>query len=322
MDDDLAVFPQAGAFRAHSRHVFQGEMHDAALARRHGIQAEGLARSLHAFRSDARGHAQLFEAQCAVAPAIDMDFFVERGFETQRPKREMLDGLQHFRAALQQNLLVFAVDVRGHFRLAFPGTRVRCEKVHRRFQFQPRGADDLFQKAPQRIGGCLPVELVVSNEILCHVPLEQISSWPSVQDNFSKASCRALALPVQAAGASGSSTTAARYPRYCWSEYTTRDRSKTGKSRTSRPWKWASSSSLSAAAGRSRSSASFSKRGTSKRPRPPAGCNRDLSTPGPLPTARARGAARWRRATRNSTQTRWASARTSGSIRPLGCCPP
>ena len=42
MDDDVALFARADAFRAHAGHIFQREMHDAALPRGHGIQLKGL----------------------------------------------------------------------------------------------------------------------------------------------------------------------------------------------------------------------------------------------------------------------------------------
>lgn len=56
MDDDLAFFAHADALCAHAGDLFHGEVHDAALAGRHGIQAKGLLGLLHAFRSHARGH--------------------------------------------------------------------------------------------------------------------------------------------------------------------------------------------------------------------------------------------------------------------------
>jgi hypothetical protein len=42
MNDHLAVLADSDAFRAHAWHILQGEMHDAALARTHGIQAKRL----------------------------------------------------------------------------------------------------------------------------------------------------------------------------------------------------------------------------------------------------------------------------------------
>jgi hypothetical protein len=56
MDDDLAILANAHAFGAYSVYIFQRQMHDTALARRHGIQPEWLARSLHALGSNARRH--------------------------------------------------------------------------------------------------------------------------------------------------------------------------------------------------------------------------------------------------------------------------
>src|SRR5207249_1119110 len=69
MDDHLAVFADAGAFRAHPGHILQGHMHDAALARRHGIQAEGLVRSLHAFGGHRGGPEEFLKTQRGVGAA-------------------------------------------------------------------------------------------------------------------------------------------------------------------------------------------------------------------------------------------------------------
>ena len=87
MNDDLAFFAHADTLRAHAGHVFERQMHNAAFARGHGIQAEGLFRGLHAFRSHTSGHFQLFKAQRAVAAAIDMNFFVVRRLQAQRPAK-------------------------------------------------------------------------------------------------------------------------------------------------------------------------------------------------------------------------------------------
>ena len=63
MNDHLAVLSHAHALRAHAGNVLHRQVHDAALARGHGIQAEGLLGLLHAFRGDARGHFQFLETQ-------------------------------------------------------------------------------------------------------------------------------------------------------------------------------------------------------------------------------------------------------------------
>src|SRR5437667_5317982 len=57
MNDDLAFFADAHTLRANSGNILQRQMDDAALARGHGIQPEGLARTLHALRGHARRHA-------------------------------------------------------------------------------------------------------------------------------------------------------------------------------------------------------------------------------------------------------------------------
>src|SRR6266478_43952 len=118
MDDDLTFFPHAHAFCAYSIHILQRHMHDAPLARGHGVQPERLARSLHAFRGHARRHAQFFKTQRAIAARIDVNFFMVGRIQTQRPEGEVFERFQNFRAALQKNLFVLAVEIGEHFRVA------------------------------------------------------------------------------------------------------------------------------------------------------------------------------------------------------------
>ena len=56
VDDNLAFFAHADALRANAGNVLQGEVDNAALSRRHGIQAEGLLGLLYALCGDTRGH--------------------------------------------------------------------------------------------------------------------------------------------------------------------------------------------------------------------------------------------------------------------------
>ena len=130
MNDHLAFFAHTHAFRADSGHVLQGQMHDAALARRHGIQPERLARSLHAFRSNARGHSQFFKTESAVAAGVDVNFFMIGRFQSQRPESEVLEGLQNFRAAFQENRFVLAVEIGKHFGVAFRACSVSRNGPH------------------------------------------------------------------------------------------------------------------------------------------------------------------------------------------------
>src|SRR5579864_1040565 len=93
VDHHSTLFTQANALGANAGHFLQRQMHDAPLARRHGVKPERLVRALYAFCRDARRHAQLFKAQGAIAAAVQMNFFVVRRFEAQRAKREMLERL-------------------------------------------------------------------------------------------------------------------------------------------------------------------------------------------------------------------------------------
>ncbi len=119
VNDDLAFFAHADAFGADTGDVFEGEMHDAALARGHGVEAERLPGAFDALGSDFGGHAEFFEAQGAVAAAIDVNFFVEGGLEAESAECEMLDGFQHLSVSFEQDFFVAAVEVGDDFGVAF-----------------------------------------------------------------------------------------------------------------------------------------------------------------------------------------------------------
>ena len=115
----MAFFAHADAFGADAGDVFEGEVDDAALARGHGIEAEGLAGAFDAFGGDFGGHAEFFEAEGAVAAAIDVNFFVEGGLEAQGAESEMLDGFEDFGVSFEQDFFVAAVEVGDDFGVAF-----------------------------------------------------------------------------------------------------------------------------------------------------------------------------------------------------------
>jgi len=56
MDDDLAGGADADAFGANAGDGLQGQMDNATLARIHGIELEGLTRSLHSLGGGASHH--------------------------------------------------------------------------------------------------------------------------------------------------------------------------------------------------------------------------------------------------------------------------
>src|SRR6202040_568194 len=121
-------------------------MHDAALARGHGIQAEWLARSLHAFSGNARRHAQFFKTQRAVAAAIDVYLFMESRFQPQRPEGEVFERFQKFRAALQENLFVLAVEIGEHFRVASGAFSISRNRVYVYLQLERGNTHHSLQK--------------------------------------------------------------------------------------------------------------------------------------------------------------------------------
>src|SRR5215472_3316604 len=229
MNDHLAVLSHAHALRAHARNVLHRQVHDAALARGHGIQAEGLLGLQYAFRSDARGHFQFFETQRPVAAAIDVNFLVVGRFQPQRLEGQVFECLQNLAASLQQNLLVAPVEIGEHFCLAFCGSAVSGSGAHVDVQVEAASAHDAFKKLPQRLGGGPPVKLAVSNEFKGHKApyLKWCFQRPDSPCLYNRAlgrlpaklashSCRAPACRERAADASGSNTTAARSPPRCW----------------------------------------------------------------------------------------------------------
>ncbi len=157
MDDDLAVFPHPDALCAYSRHIFQRHMHDAAFARGHGIQPERLAGTLHAFRSHARGHAQFFKTQRAVATGIDVNLFMVGRIQPQRAEGEVFERFQNLAAVLQEKLFVLAVEIGEHFRIASRARAFRRNGPHVHVQLQPGNAHHIFQELAQSFGGRLAV---------------------------------------------------------------------------------------------------------------------------------------------------------------------
>lgn len=168
MDDDLTLIADAYAFGAHSGHILQRHVHDAALPRRHGIQPERLAGSLHALRRNTRRHAQFLKPQRAVAAAIDMNLFMVSRLQPQRPKSQVFERFQNFTAVLQENFFVFAVQIGKHFRATYGTLPFRRNRPHAYFQLQPGSTHDILQKLTQRIGRCLAVQFPIADEFLSH----------------------------------------------------------------------------------------------------------------------------------------------------------
>jgi len=117
MNDHLTLFSDAHTLGPNARHIFERQVHNAAFARRHRIEAERLFRGLYALGGHARRHPQLFKPQCAVTAAVEMDFFVKGGLDPQSAKRKMLERFQHFGTALEQDFLVAPIKIGNHFGL-------------------------------------------------------------------------------------------------------------------------------------------------------------------------------------------------------------
>ena len=102
MDDHLALRAEANAFRPHAMDRLEREVDDAPFARIHWIEFERLAGGLDPFGGGASHHFQFFDAQGAVAGAVQEDFVLERRFEAKSAKGQMFDGLEEFGATLEQ----------------------------------------------------------------------------------------------------------------------------------------------------------------------------------------------------------------------------
>jgi hypothetical protein len=169
----LAFFAHADAFGADAGDVFEGEVDDAALAGGHGIEAEWLAGAFDAFGGDFGGHAEFFEAQGAVAAAIDVNFFVESGFETESAECEMLDGFEDFGVSFEQDFFVAAVEVGDDFGVAFQAGVFGRNGADGYFQLEAGGADAVVEKFLQRFRGGGAIEFAVANEVGDHKLLER-----------------------------------------------------------------------------------------------------------------------------------------------------
>src|SRR5450755_2711682 len=140
VDYYLAFFAHADAFGADAGDVFAGEVDDAALARGHGIEAEGVAGAFDAFGGDFGGHAEFFYAEGAVAAAIDVNFFVEGGLEAEGAESEMLDGFEDFGVSFEEDFLVAAVEVGDDFGVAFQAGAFWRDGADGYFEFEAGGA--------------------------------------------------------------------------------------------------------------------------------------------------------------------------------------
>src|SRR6267142_6140294 len=164
MDYHLPLLANADAFRTHTRHLLQRQMHNTPFARRHRVQSKRLLGCLHPLCSNLSRHAQLFKSQRPVTAAIDVNLFVVLRLQPQSAKRQVLQRLQNLRAALQQNLFVAAVHVRKNFRVATP----RLGHAHLHLQLKSRCSYGLFQELAQSLDRRLPIKLSVLNKFLSH----------------------------------------------------------------------------------------------------------------------------------------------------------
>ena len=77
----------------------------------------------------------------------------------------MFEGLQHFGAALQQQLFIAAVDVGNYFRVV---TSIRRRRLHADFQLKSGGSNGRVQKLLQRCSRVFTIQVAVFDQVLRH----------------------------------------------------------------------------------------------------------------------------------------------------------
>ena len=89
---ELPAVARAFARRAHSLCAVQFQVNQPALARRHGVEAKGLACLAHALRGDASRKLQFFQMRGAVIPAVEPHAIVQPWVKPEPTMRHMLEG--------------------------------------------------------------------------------------------------------------------------------------------------------------------------------------------------------------------------------------
>ena len=133
-----------------------------------GLRRNGWRGAFDAFGGDFGGHAEFFEAQGAVAAAIDVNFFVEGGLEAESAESEMLDGFEDFGVSFEEDFLVAAVEVGDDFGVAFQAGVSGRDGADVYFELEAGGADAVVEKFLQRFRGGGAIEFAVANEVGDH----------------------------------------------------------------------------------------------------------------------------------------------------------
>ena len=100
-----------------------------------------------------------------------MNFFVKRRLEPQRPIRQMFQRFQGFSSAFQQKLFVAPIEIRDDFFFARSSRAAidsRSQHAHSDRKLKFARAHGLFQKFPQRIGGCVAIKLPIFHNFRRH----------------------------------------------------------------------------------------------------------------------------------------------------------
>ena len=165
VDDDLAVRAEADAFGADAGEGLQGEMDDAAFAGVHGIELEGLLGGLNAFGGGASHHFKFFDAEGAVAGAVEEDFVLEGRFEAESAMGEMFDGLEKFGAAFEEEFGVAAGKFGEDFGAAVVGGGAFGERADGGLQGEFAGGDGVIEEFLQGGDGRRTIEVVIFDQV-------------------------------------------------------------------------------------------------------------------------------------------------------------
>ena len=165
MDDYLAVWAESYAFGADAGQGLKREVDDAAFTGVHGIEFEGLAGGLDSLGGSAGHHFQFFDAKGAIAGAVQEDLVLEGRLETKDAVGEMLDGLEEFGAAFEEEGVVAAGEFGEDFCAAVVGCGVGGERSNRSLEIELGGADGGVEEFLQRVCGRRAVELAVFDQV-------------------------------------------------------------------------------------------------------------------------------------------------------------
>jgi hypothetical protein len=154
IDHEAATHTFAFAFGVEVRFVAQGEMNDAALARRHGTEMVRSSGAADFFGGDVGGGAKFLDAKRAMILAVETNFFVLSRRKMEHFEREEFESAQEFAAAVEQKRGVGAGEVDEDFG-PLPVAIFRKWRIDDDAVFEAKAAvgDDGLEEFVDLIGG-------------------------------------------------------------------------------------------------------------------------------------------------------------------------